>query len=506
MTEDRTEDWVGLASGLVAGPAREAVETRRVDRDEPLTQAGEAAGATKRGFYRLVKLDYGGLRAHDRQAFSTLDGAEEWRERNERLSLGVTRHAVLPSDVVMVDGQWLGSGQDATRYCYWRRFGGENRPSLDVAPVVASASLVVHAQPSCWVGRLFLGPLGSGRVWSGQEMLRVWDHRICDSAPPGYRGLYAWNLQATQEFESHLDGAGRFVLVPLTSSQRKLWGLSPLAEYAVFGPLGPDAPGVRGFICAPRRAVAVSARQLRELFEADRLRPETERPDIYRPARLSPEGLVALGPDGYTTLEGARRALAAGGRAASEVLAVTHCAGLPADVTRLDGGLFESGRDRIAPGAGSDVAWVDPSGAGVPVVDEEGTGFMLGRSDLIRVAWGMVADSGAEFEGAPAWLYRVFAKIKFEPLTPHVHGVVVKVNRKEVEAWGLPDGTKAVFLLRGRGSGKVTWRCLDGDAFKGLRPEDASSEDRHGTRGQLPVGVDTGAAHGGGEPGAAGSE
>ena len=492
----------------VEGPedaARDPVEMWGGNRDESAADSGEVARVTKRGFYRLVKLDYGGLRAYDRQAFSTLERAEEWREEHEALTMGITRHADLASDVVMVDGEWLGPAQDATRYGR-SSYRGDSGSSLDVAPEIGSAALVVHTQPSCWVGRLFLGPLGSGRVWSGQEMLRVWDHRICDSAPPGYRGLYAWNLQATQEFESHLDSAGCFGLMPLTSSQRKLWRLSPLADYAVFEPPGPDAPGVTGFICAPRRAVAVSARQLLELFEADRLRPETEKPDIYRPARLSPEGLVALGPDGYTTLEAARRALAADGRAAAEVLAVTHCAGLPADVTRLNGRPFESGRDRIGPGAGSDVAWVDPSGAGVPVVDEDGSGFMLGRSDLIRVAWGIVADSGAEFEGGPAWLYRVFAKIKFEPLTPHVHGVVVKVNRKEVEAWGLPDGTKAVFLLRGRGSGRVTWRCLDGDAFKGLRPEDAPSEDRHGTRGQLPVGVDTGVAHGSGEPGVAGSE
>ncbi len=69
-----------------------------------------------------------------------------------------------------------------------------------------------------------------------------------------------------------------------------------------------------------------------------------------------------------------------------------------------------------------------------------------------------------------------------------MHGVVVKVNRPEVQSWGLPEGTKAVLLFRGRHSGSVTWRCLDAEAFKSLRPE----EDRYlswAMVDQLPVGV-----------------
>lgn len=501
MTEDRTpvgpdELWVGA---LPEGPARTSVETGSIDRDESLAQVGGMAEGSPRRFYRLVTLDESGLRAYDRQAFSTVDRAEEWRERDAGLSLGITRHAVLPSDVVMVDGRWLGPAQDATRYRR-PRFDGDPHSSLDVAPGIGSALLVIDTQPRWWIGELFVDALGSGWVWSGEEMLKVRDHRICNSAPPGYRGLYAWNVKATEEFESYLGAS--CVLMRLTSRQRRRWGLSSLAEYAVFEPPDQaDARGGSGFVRTPWRAVAVSARQLLELFEDDRLRPETEKVDIYRGARLAPEGLVALGPDGYTTLEGARRALATAGRAGTEVLAVTHRVGLPADVTRLDGRAFESGRTRLAPGAGSDVAWVDPSGAGVPVVDAGGTGFVLGRSSLIRVAGGVVADSGAELHGAPAWLYRVFAKVKFEPLTPHVHGIVVKVNRKEVEAWGLPEGTKAVLLLRGRGARSVTWRCLDGDGFKNLRPEDALSVSRYGWRRALPVGVDVGAATGNEEPG-----
>ena len=489
----------GGAAGKGAEMSDAAAEARAEDELDALLAVMEppgcseaAAKAREKGFYRLVGLDRSGLRAYDRQAFSTLERAEEWRDRRENVSLGITWHAVLPSDVVMVDGQWSGAAQEATRYGR-PLFRKESRWSPDVPPLIASESIVFHAQPRWWIGELFLGPLGSGCVWSGWGMLWVRDHRIVDRSPSVYRGLYAWNIPATREFWSYLAGASGFVLVSLTASQRKRWRLSPLAEYAVFQPPGEaDAPGGLSFARTPRRAVAVSAQQLMELLENDRLRPETERLDIYRPARLAPEGLVALGPDGYTTLEGARRAAKAGGEAGTEVRAVTRCSGLPADVTCLDDRSFESGRDRIAPGAGSDVAWVDPSGAGVPVVDGDGTGFVLGRSCAVRVAGGVVAERGAELYGAPAWLYRVFAKIKFDPLTPHVHGIVVKVNRKEVETWGLPDGTKAVLLARGREGGSVTWRCLDRDAFRNLRPEDALSVRRLYGVGEVPLGVDAG--------------
>ena len=185
-------------------------------------------------------------------------------------------------------------------------------------------------------------------------MLWVRDHRIVDRSPSVYRGLYAWNIPATREFWSYLAGASGFVLVSLTASQRKRWRLSPLAEYAVFQPPGEaDAPGGLSFARTPRRAVAVSAQQLMELLENDRLRPETERLDIYRPARLAPEGLVALGSDGYTTLEGARRAAKAGGEAGTEVRAVTRCSGLPAAMSRgltrpAPGSLWWTGTGRVS--------------------------------------------------------------------------------------------------------------------------------------------------------------
>ena len=265
------------------------------------------------------------------------------------------------------------------------------------------------------------------------------------------------------------------------------------------------APGGPGLVRTPWPGVAVSTRQLLDLFEHDRLRPETEAFDVYRAARLTPEGLAALGPDGYTTLGGARSAALEGcGGPETEPRAVTVCRGLPADVTRLDGRPFESGRERIAPGPGSGVEWVDPSGAGVPVVDGNGDGFVLGRSCLVRVAGGLIAEPGAELASAPAWIYRAFAKLKVEPLTPHVHGVVVRVSRGEAETWGLPDGTKAVLLLRGRRRGSVAWRCLDGDAFKSLRAEDGVCvSPREGLHVQLPVGADAGQAGGGQEAGPA---
>lgn len=479
-----------VVEGRLEGPARKQIETRGVGGvDEVLS--GGASPQMVRGFYRLVTLEGRGLRAYDRQAFSTLERAEEWRDREHR-GLGIAWHSALPSDVVMLDGQWLGTAREATRY--WEPlFGREHPAHRDIGPLVASECIVVHAQPREWIGELFLDSAGSGSVWSGREMLQVRDYRICDSAPADYRGLYAWNLKARQELGSRLDGVNGFALVRLTFGERKRWMLSGLCDYAVFQPPEEAAGGGSGFIPRPWRAVAVSAGQLLELFDEDRLRPETEKPDVYRAARLAPEGLVALGPDGYTTLGGAQGALAARGRAGTGVLAVTRCSGLPADVTSLDGRPFESGRNRIEPGAGSNVVWVDPSGAGVPVTDDSGAGFVLGRSRLIRVVDGLISDRyGAGLSGAPAWMYRVLAKVRVDPLTAHVHGVVVKVTRNEAESWGLPDGTKAVFLLRGRSAGSVTWRCLDGNAFKGLRPEDAVSIS--GSGADLPVGVDAGAA------------
>ena len=472
MTEDRRDDWIVES---VLEPVGD------VDGDGLVRPARGEAPAPARGFYRLVMLDERGLRAYDRQAFSTLELAKEWRDRESR-GLGIAWHSVLPSGVVMLDGEWLGTAREATRYSE-PLFEREHPAYRDVAPWVASECIVVHAQPREWIGKLFLDPAGSGSVWSGRELLRVKDHRICDSAPVSYRGLYAWNVQATQELGSRLDDANGFALVRLTTEQRARWVLSRMGEYAVFE--RPEEWVVAGrsrFIRRPWRAVAVSAQQLLEVFEEDRLRPESEKP-IYRAALLAPEGLVALGPEGYTTLGGALDVFKARGRAGTEVRAVTRCSGLPADMTHLDGRPFESGRQRVEPGAGSDVAWVDPSGAGVPVTDENGAGFVLGRSGLVRVADGLISERyGAGLSGAPAWIYRVFAKLRVEPLTPHVHGVVVKVTRDEAETWGLPDDTRAVLLLRGRSSGSVTWRCLDGEAFKRLRPEDAVSVSRRGWR------------------------
>ena len=100
---------------------------------EPPGCSEAAAKAREKGFYRLVGLDRSGLRAYDRQAFSTLERAEEWRDRRENVSLGITWHAVLPSDVVMVDGQWSGAAQEATRYGR-PLFRKESRWSPDVPP------------------------------------------------------------------------------------------------------------------------------------------------------------------------------------------------------------------------------------------------------------------------------------------------------------------------------------------------------------------------------------
>ena len=492
MTED--QGVIGPAARVegLEDPARDPGEVWAVARDESAAHSGDVARVTKRGFYRLVWLGDGGLRAYDRQAFSTLERAEERRDQESR-GLGIAWHSALPSGVVMLDGQWLGTARASTRYSE-PLFGREHPAYRDVGPWIASECIVVHAQPREWIGKLFLDPAGSGSVWSGRELLKVRDHRICDFAPVGYRGLYAWNVQATQELGGRLDDADGFALVQLTREQRERWRLSRLGEYAVFErPQEWVVTGRSDFIRRPWRAVALSTCQLLELFEEDRLRPETEKP-IYRAALLAPEGLVALGPEGYTTLESAVEVFKARGRAGTEVRAVTRCRGLPADLTRIDGFSFESGRHRIEPGAGSEVVWVDPSGAGVPVTDGNGAGFVLGRSRLVRVVDGLISERcGEGLSGAPAWIYRAFAKLRVEPLTPHVDGVVVKVTRDEAEMWGLPDGTKAVLLLRGRSAGSVTWRCLDGEALKSLRPEDVVVPvSRRG--GDVPAGVDAGTA------------
>lgn len=491
MTEDGRVIGPAIRVGAPEDLARDRVERWPLAGDKSAAHSGDAPAGTERGFYRLVGLGDGGLRAYDRQAFSTLERAEECRDQESR-DLGIAWHSALPSGVVMLDGQWLCTAREATRYSE-PLFGGEHPAHRDVGPWVASACIVVHVQPREWIGRLFLDAAGSGSVWSGRELLKVMDHRICDFAPEGYRGLYAWNVQATQELGSRLDDADRFALVQLTREQRARWRVSRIGEYAVFE--RPEEWVVTGrseFIRRPWRAVALSARQLLELFEEDRLRPETEKP-IYRAALLAPEGLVALGPEGYTSLEGALEVFKARGRAGTEVRAVTRCRGLPADLTRIDGLPFESGRLRIEPGAGSEVAWVDPAGAGVPVMDGNGAGFVLGRSRLVRVVDGLISERyGDGLSGAPAWIYRVFAKLRVEPLTRHVHSVVVKVTSEEAETWGLPDGTKAVLLLRGRSAGSVTWRCLDGEVLKSLRPEDAVSVSRRG--GDVPAGVDAGTA------------
>ncbi|MCY4661771.1 MAG: hypothetical protein OXF93_18480 [Acidobacteria bacterium] len=458
------------------------------------------SGAVEAGrFYRLCALSGSGLLAYDRLAFAALDRAEEWRERRERedyVSLGITCHAVLPDDVVMVDGQWIGPERPATRYGRpagsFGYLGGGYEPAASEAPPIASDALVVHTQPQHWIGELFLGALGSGVVWSGWEMLPVRDHRICDSAPPGYRGLYAWNLGATQELWPDAKVADGLVLLPLTARQRKRWLLPPLARYVLLRHPGEAAPGGPGPVRTPWPGVAVSEHQLRRLFELDCLRPETEALEIYRAVRLTPKGLAPFGPDGYGTLARARMALGARARPGAEARAVTVCDGLPADVTRIDGRPFESGRQRAAAGECGRVAWVEPAGAGQPVVDERGDGFLLGRSRLVRITGGRIAEPGAGLAGGPAWMYRALAKVRVDPLTPHVHGVVVKVNRTEVGSWGLPAGTKAVLLARGVRSGTVAWRCLDGDAFKALRAGDAPDVPMEGSIKELPAGVDAG--------------
>ena len=458
--------------------------------------SGEAGVVEAGRFYRLCVLSRSGLLAYDRLAFAAMDRAEEWRERRERedcLSLGITCHTVLPDDVVMVDGQWIGRERPATRYGrpagLFGYFGGGYEPTASEAPGIVSDALVVHSQPLHWIGELFLSALGSGVVWCGWEMLPVKDYRICDSAPPGYRGLYAWNLGATQELWPDAKGADGLVLLPLTARQRKRWLLPPLARYVLLRQPGEPAPGGPGPVRTPWPGVAVSEPQLRRLFEVDSLRPETEALEIYRAVRLTPKGLAPLGPDGYATLAGARLALEVRSRPAAQVRAVTVCDGLPADVTRIDGRPFESGRQRAAAGECGRVAWIEPAGAGLPVVDAGGDGFLLGRSRLVRIAGGRIAEPGAGLAGGPAWLYRALAKVRVDPLTPHVHGVVVKVNRTEVASWGLPAGTKAVLLARGGRSGSVAWRCLNAEAFKGLRSGDAPDVPMAGSISELPAGV-----------------
>ncbi len=451
-------------------------------------------------FYRLCVLRGSGLLAYDRLAFGALDRAEEWREQREReeyVSLGITCHAVLPEDVVMVDGQWIGVERPATRYGrpagLFRYLGGGGEAAASRPPRVASEALVVHAQPRHWVGELFLNALGSGAVWCGWELLPVKDHRICESAPAGYRGLYAWNLGATQELWPDARGADGLALLPVTAAQRRRWLLPPLARYVLLRQPGEAAPGGPGPVRTPWPGVALSEHQLDRLLALDCLRPETEAIEIYRPVRLTPQGLAPIGADGYATLEAARLAPELRARPGAEVRAVTVCDGLPADVTRLDGRPFESGRQRAAAGECGRIEWVEPAGAGQPVVDERGDGFLLGRSRLVRVAGGRIAEPGAGLAGGPAWLYRALAKVRVDPLTPHVHGVVVKVNRTEVESWGLPAGTKAVLLARGGRSRTVAWRSLDADAFKALRTGDAPAVRMAGSVRELPAGVDAGA-------------
>jgi hypothetical protein len=155
-------------------------------------------------------------------------------------------------------------------------------------------------------------------------------------------------------------------------------------------------------------------------------------------------------------------------------------------------------RERVAPGVGTHVAWVEPAAYGQPVVDADGNGFLLGRSRLVRVAKGLIAEDGGFLSGAPAWMYRLFAKVRVHPLTPHVQGVVVKVDSRDVESWGLPADTTAVLLARGRAGSKstVAWRCLDGEALKNLRLQDAAVVSASGSRDQLPVGLDAGSDSG----------
>ena len=465
---------------------------------------GEGNSSGERSCYRLVRLTRTGLFAYDRQGFSTLDKAEEWRDkrrREQRESLGIAFHAALPPDLVMVDREWLGPEHLGTLYLHpdgasldwW-----PDPPEAGPGPQVATRDLVVHAQPLDWIGKLFVDVLGSGWVWNGWELLGVMDHRICAASPPGYRGLYAWNVEATQMLGDLLDsdfvrGIGLF---PLDRELRERWRLSPLADYILLRRPARDLAEAPRPARTPWAGVAVSAGQLLEVGRVDCLRPLSEALDIYRPARLTPAGLAAIGLDGYTTLEGARAALKGLAASPGDVRAVTVSGGLPADVTRLDGDPFRTERERVASEAIDRVAWVDPAGAGRPVVDADGHGFLLGRSMPVRVAGGHIAEEEAFLAGAPAWIYRVFAKARVDPMTPHVHGVVVKVDSRDVESWGLPEGTKAVLLARGRGARTLTWRCLDRDAVQGLGPADAPAVSLEGDRSQLPAGRDAGSDSG----------
>ena len=472
------------------------------------TGENEKALMSPRAVYRLVTLTEEGLRAYDRQGFGTLDKAEEWCDRvrkEQSLELGVARLAELPADVVMLDGEWLEAERVATLY----RWPGERPESwwhgdpeeAGPAPPVDAAALVVQTQPRDWIGKLFVGRLGDGWVWNGWQMLEVKDHRICDSAPPGYRGLYAWSIAATGLFGRLLDSnvVNTIALVPVGRQSRELWRLPPLADYVLLVQQARDLqqPGP-AFLRTPWDGIAVSYSQLMELCREDCLRPETEAVEIYRPARLTPEGLAALGTDGYSTVELARAAAARDTGSTFEVRAVTVREGLPADVTLLDGRRFVTERERVAPGVGTNVVWVEPAGYGEPVVDVAGNGFLLGRSRLVRIANGLIAEDGIFLSGAPAWMYRLFAKVRVHPLTVNVQGVLVRVDSRDVESWGLPADTKAVLLARAVGAGKSTlaWRYLDGQAFKDLRLENAAFVSTAGARDQVPSGFDAGSASG----------
>lgn len=405
-------------------------------------------------FYRLVRLESGGLSGHDRHAYRTLGNALNAQKRDGSVAIALCEG--IDRDIALIDGEWTDNP----------RVGYPNTGPYINGPEIAEDRLMPKTQPGMWFGQTFLNGMGTGHVWSGKRMLPVRKYRIdCGPAWPDYDGLYAASIAAsyhwwetTHRRPDELQAPAVICIDSTAGDHLRRRADIPFAtEYLMLLPSASekDWPYDEAYVNAeehirpPRHLVPVAERTLRALERLDIHEPRPEDTWYYRWTEVTPQGVVAADRQVYTNPASCTRPPYRSHSDAEETIwAVCRTKGLPADAETVDGRPFVTDARRTAANDFERIVNMYNAVPGRMIVDDNGDGLLYDGDTLRRIENLKHREPDSRIDGQPAWIMSALKRAGMSPADVNVHGVLVQMTSAECREIGLPPETRGVLFLR----------------------------------------------------------